>query len=250
MSDRQSQLTNPRPLRIAHRGASAEKPENTLAAFHRALAHRSDGVELDVHVTCDGVPVVIHDATLRRLTGAPGRVAATPWYELRNRRVRGEPIPRLADVLARVRRRTIVQIEIKSATAVTPTVRAVRNARAERRVLFSSLAPGIVLAVRRLAPEIPRMLISTGRRAVSGLLRQLTALDAVGVCVHHHAVASADWVGRFHAHGFSVWCWTVNHPGAMRRLAEHGVDAIISDDPALLRRTLNSKSRTPKTSPR
>ncbi|MES1168290.1 MAG: glycerophosphodiester phosphodiesterase family protein, partial [Oleiharenicola lentus] len=64
----------PGPLIIAHRGASAEKPENTIAAFRRALALEVDGIELDVHVTKDGVPVVFHDAQLRRLTGVRGRL--------------------------------------------------------------------------------------------------------------------------------------------------------------------------------
>src|ERR1043165_6037208 len=76
------------PLIIAHRGASAERPENTLAAFRRALALEADGIDLDGHLTRDGVPVVFHDATLRRLTGVRGRVARKTWPELARLRVR------------------------------------------------------------------------------------------------------------------------------------------------------------------
>lgn len=81
-------------LVIAHRGASAEKPENSIAAFRRALALKVDGIELDVQVTADGVPVVFHDAHLRRLTGRPGRVTNHTWRNLKKLRVAGsEPFP-------------------------------------------------------------------------------------------------------------------------------------------------------------
>ena len=80
---------------IAHRGASAEAPENTRVAFRRALALRVDAIELDVQLTRDGVPVVFHDAALRRLTGEPGRLADRTRRQLRRLRVAGrEPIPR------------------------------------------------------------------------------------------------------------------------------------------------------------
>lgn len=230
------------PLRIAHRGASAVEPENTLAAFRRALALRADGVELDVRVTRDGVPVVFHDATLRRLTGASGRIADKTLRELRTLRVRGEPIPRLADVLALVRGRALVQIEIKAGTPVFPVVRAVRRAPGAARVILASFDPAILLAARRLAPDLPRMLISNGRRAAPAFLRQLAALGASGLSVDRRAVSSAEWIGRFHARGFRVWCWTVNDVRTQCRLAARGVDAILSDNPASLKKTLNTRS--------
>ena len=119
------------PLLIAHRGASAEKPENTLGAFRRALALGVDGIELDVRVTRDGVPVVFHDASLRRLTGEPGRIATRTSRELKTLRVLGAgSIPRLAAVLSLVRGRAILQIELKRGTEVAPVIRAVRRAKA------------------------------------------------------------------------------------------------------------------------
>src|SRR5687767_14329580 len=103
------------PLIIAHRGASAARPENTLGAFRRALALEADGIELDVQITRDGVPVVFHDSSLRRLTGTSGGIARQTWAELRGLRVRQtEPIPRLVDVLRLTRGLTVVQIELKS----------------------------------------------------------------------------------------------------------------------------------------
>jgi len=227
-----------KPLVIAHRGASAEAPENTLAAFRRALALRVDGIELDVQVTRDGVPVVFHDASLRRLTGVPGRLASRTWRSLKKLRVHGtEPIPRLADVLALVRGRAVVQIELKRGARLAPVVRTIRRAKAEGWVMLASFELPLVRKAGRLAPGIPRMLIAEGR-SLKKLLADMAALGAVGLSLDHRAVRNRSMVGQIHRHGGTVWCWTVNTAPAMRRLAARGVDAILSDNPALLRRTV------------
>jgi glycerophosphoryl diester phosphodiesterase len=227
-----------KPLVIAHRGASAAVPENTRAAFRCALALRVDGIELDVHVTRDGVPVVFHDRTLSRLTGTSGLVAAKTWRELRPLRVRGtEPIPRLIDVLRLIRGRAVVQIELKAGTAVAPVLRAIRAARASGWVLLASFAPGLLREAGQLAPTVPRMLIATGRHRPAALRRQLSRLGAGGLSVDHKAVRSAAWVHAFHQRGFAVWTWTVNDARLARRLAGWGIDGLVSDNPALLQRT-------------
>jgi len=229
------------PLVIAHRGASAEKPENTLAAFRRALALKADGIELDVHVTCDGVPVVFHDSTLLRLTGTRGRIASQTWPQLEKLRVRGtEPIPSLADALGLVRGRMLVQIELKAGVPVAPVVSAIAAARAAVWVVLGSFDLELVREARRLAPAVPRMLISEGRTTPATLVRQLAALGARGLSVNHHAVRSPAWLGYFRSRDYTVWCWTVNEEKRMRELAGWGADAILSDDPGLLARTLSS----------
>ncbi|HVT74167.1 MAG TPA: glycerophosphodiester phosphodiesterase [Lacunisphaera sp.] len=228
-----------RPLIIAHRGASAELPENTLPAFRAAVAAGADGIELDVHVAADGVPVVFHDSSLARLTGARGRVAARAWPELASLRVRGvAPIPRLVDVLRSTRGRVLVQIELKTGVAVAPVVAAVRAARAAGGVILASFAPALVAEARRLAPRIPRMLITEGRARPASLRRRLADLAAIGVSVNHAALRGPAWPRHFQSQGFKVWCWTVNDPARMRELAGWGVDAILSDNPALLRRAI------------
>lgn len=223
-------------LIIAHRGASAEKPENTLAAFRRALALKADGIELDVQVTADGVPVVFHDASLRRLTGRPGRVTSQTWSELKELRVAGtEPIPRLTDVLALVRGRAIVQIELKRGAAVAPVVRAIRQAGAARWVILSSFEAPLVRAAQNLAPDIPRILISKNRGGARKLLRQMTAAGASGLSLDHKVVRSRALVDAIRAGGGALWCWTVNDAAVARRLAGWGVDALVGDNPGLLR---------------
>jgi glycerophosphoryl diester phosphodiesterase len=227
------------PLVIAHRGASAERPENTLAAFRRAIAVGADGIELDVQMTGNGVPVVFHDETLRRLTGAAGRLEARSWAELARLRVRGdEKIPRLSDALRLTRDRIVVQIELKGGVGVAPVVAVVNATRARDHVILASFSPTLVRTAARLAPAVPRMLISRGRIPAASLAQRLASVHAGGLSVDHRAVRSARWVRYFQVRGFAVWCWTVNDPVAMRRLARWGVNGILTDNPALLRRVV------------
>jgi glycerophosphoryl diester phosphodiesterase len=239
-----------RPQLIAHRGASAEAPENTLAAFRRALALGVDGIELDVQVSRDGVPVVFHDATLVRLTGCRGRIAQFTRRELRRFRVRGEPIPTLAEVLALTRARVVVQVEIKRGVPVAPVVQSIRRARAATGVVLASFEPAQLAAVRALAPRIPRMLIHRGggggratpiarARALAGVLANL---GAGGVSLDYRRLRSAAFIGALKRRGFCVWCWTVNDSRAMLRCAAWGADAILSDNPARWRSTFLAPS--------
>lgn len=228
------------PLVIAHRGASAEFPENTPAAFRRALALRVDGIELDVQTTRDGVAVVFHDHALKRLTGERGRLSTKTWAELKPLRVHGrEKIPALAETLRLVRGGAVVHIELKRGVAVAPVVAAVRAAGAEAWVILGSFEAPLLAEAAALAPDLKRMLITEGQGGPAKLLRQLARVGGVGLSVNHRVVRRADFVRRVHAAGATLWCWTVNDPGRMRELAAFGVDAILSDDPALLRKTLS-----------
>ncbi len=227
------------PLIIAHRGASAEKPENTLVAFRRALALGADGLELDIHVTRDGVPVVFHDASLFRLTGVHGEIASTTWRELKKLRVLGcEPIPRLVDVLGLVRSRAVVQIEFKAGVPVAPVFSVIKSARAAKWVILASFSTALLREARRLAPAVPRMLITSGRRSCPLFVRQLAATGANGLSVDHRAVNDATWVRYFHSRGYLVWCWTVNNSRRASQLAGWGINALLTDNPALLKRTV------------
>lgn len=227
------------PLIIAHRGASAEAPENTLASFRRARAVKADAIELDVQVTHDGVPVVFHDPRLRRLTGRPGLLGEKTWSDLKTLRVRGtEPIPRLAEVLALTRGRIRVQIELKSGATVAPVVRVINRARAAGWVLLASFEPALVRQAARLAPAIPRMLILPGRGGAEKFLRQMTAAQAGGLSVNYRAVRDRAFVERIHRAGATLWCWTVNDARIACRLAGWGVDGLVGDNPALLKRVV------------
>jgi glycerophosphoryl diester phosphodiesterase len=225
----------PGPLIIAHRGASAEQVENTLEAFRRAVALDADGIELDVQITRDGVPVVFHDASLRRLAGIPGSLVASNWADLRRTPLKGgRSIPRLTDVLRLTRGLVVVQIELKSGP-IAPVLRAIQAARAGEWVILASFNSRLVAESRDLAPSLPRMLISEGREAPAALVRRLAACGAGGLSVNHRAIRSRAWVRHFQQRGYAVWTWTVNDPATARRLAGWGVDGLLGDDPALLK---------------
>ena len=230
------------PLLIAHRGASAECPENTLAAFQRALDLGVAGLELDVQVTRDGVPVVFHDATLLRLAGRPGHIPRLTLAALRTVRIHGEPIPTLAEVLALARGRAIVQIEIKPGVPVAPVVRAVRRTRTARSVILASFEAAAVRAAQALAPSIPRMLIAGDRAPAQPdrLLPVLARLGAGGVSLGYRSIRSPSGIAALRARGFSIWSWTVNDQRTMFRLATWGVDAVLTDHPARLQAALRS----------
>jgi glycerophosphoryl diester phosphodiesterase len=245
------------PYCIAHRGASAEAPENTLCAFARALALGVDGIELDVQVTRDGVAVVFHDSNLTRLTGARGRLANHPWPELRKLRVQGEPIPTLADALALTRKRAILQIEIKKSVPVAPVLAAIRRTASTGHVILASFEPAILRQAAALGPKLPRMLIADPGQAprhlttkstkgmkidqtAMKLLQTMASVGAGGISVCHEAIKSPVFVETIHRHGAQLWCWTVNDVSTMRRLSRHSVDAILTDNPEKLIQTLHA----------
>jgi len=131
----------------------------------------------------------------------------------------------------------VVQIELKRGAQVAPVVRAIRRAQAAAWVILASFELTLLRQAGRLAPDIPRMIIAEGRD-LKKLLGAMTSLGAVGLSLDHRALRNRSVVGQIHRHGGKVWCWTVNAVPLMRRLAARGVGAIISDNPALLRRTV------------
>jgi len=162
------------PLVIAHRGDSANRPENTLASFASALAIGADFVEFDVQLTKDGHVVVIHDPTLERTTDGAGKVKEMTLAELRSLSAgypqrfgdeyRGERVPTLSEVLGLLRDRAVAMIEIKP-DAVTAdaeggieahTISELRKAGMEGQAALISFARPALLRCREMAPEIKR----------------------------------------------------------------------------------------------
>jgi glycerophosphoryl diester phosphodiesterase len=237
-------LDSPTPLAFAHRGGAADGDENTAEAFARAIALGYRYVETDVHATADGVPVVFHDASLDRLTGTTGRIAALRWADLATLRIGGAgAVPRLDDVLAawpQVR----FNIDVKADTATGPTVEAVRAGAAADRVLLASFSDARLTRLRALAG--PRVATSLGRGEVlrlriSSLTRTPLRLPASAVAAQvpprHGRVTIVDrrFVSRAHRLGLQVHVWTIDDPVEMTRLLDLGVDGIMTDRPGVLR---------------
>jgi glycerophosphoryl diester phosphodiesterase len=219
---------------FAHRGCSALAPENTMEAFDRGLAVGADGLELDVHLSRDGVVVVHHDRTLDRTTSLNGPIADRTADELR-----GVAVPTLAEVLARHRApRVIVELKENREALARAAVDVVRRAGAVHRVCFGSFGWRVLRAVRSLEPAVAT---SAAREEVRWALYRswcrwpVHRVSYSGYQVPEFAgrtrVVSPRFVEYAHRAGLAVQVWTVDTDAAARRLLEWGVDAVITDRP-------------------
>ncbi|MEU7957406.1 glycerophosphodiester phosphodiesterase [Micromonospora humida] len=250
MSTRAGYLDAPTPLAFAHRGGAADGDENTVAAFTRAVELGYRYVETDVHATADGVCVVFHDATLRRVTGQRGRIADLRWADLATVRVGGAAVvPRLDDVLAgwpQVR----FNIDVKADGGVTPAVEAVTRAGAADRVLLASFSDARLARLR--AATGGRVATGLGARGVARLwlasrhgrpLRLPPSVVAAQVPPRWAGVPVVD--RRFVAYcrrlGVHVHVWTIDEPARMHDLLDRGVDGIMTDHVGVLRDVYRSR---------
>lgn len=248
---------------LAHRGmpgpASVDGPvENTLPALQAGLRAGADGAEIDLRLSRDGVLVVCHDPTLRRLTGSRLPVADTPWAVLRaDCARRAVALARAEELLVALDGRPAV-LEVKqpppgrvpeTAQALVVALAALRAAGVAVDVTVSSFALGVVQAVREAAP--PALGLRTALLGDAGvpptrLLRQ--ALDSGLDEVHPHVremLAEPGAVATAHAVGVRIVPWTVNRARELRQLAALGVDAVITDVPAAARVALDGVPTAP-----
>jgi glycerophosphoryl diester phosphodiesterase len=236
-----------KPLNIAHRGASAAAPQNTLAAFRKAIELGADGVELDVHLSADGAPVVMHNSCVDETTDGAGRIADKTLAELKeldaggkfSLQFAGERIPTLAEVFDALQGRLLVNVELKglnlsSVGLEAPVVEVVRRFGMEKKVLFSSFNPFTLRRLRSLAPDIPAGLLCP-RNLPIYLRRAWLAPFAPHQARHpHFALVDEQLVRWCRARKLRVNVWTVNEPAEMKRLIALGVDGIITDAPDVL----------------
>jgi glycerophosphoryl diester phosphodiesterase len=227
---------------LGHRGASAEAPENTLAAFRLALAQGADGVELDVWRCATGEVVVFHDEDTRRLAGASKVVPDASYSELqaldvgswKGSRFAGERIPRLEEALEAMPG-AVVNVELKSRGGETELARAaaeiIRTARVEERVLVSSFDWRLVAAFQAAAPRIPVGLLFDGSRAWRLRVAAGSRLLRPQALHPDRALVTPERVTAWRRRGFAVNVWTVDDPAELRRLAEQGVSAVITNVP-------------------
>ena len=223
-----------RPLVFAHRGGSKIAPENTIAAFDRGLAAGADGLELDVHLSCDGIVVVHHDRTLERTTRANGLLRDRTAAELETL-----DVPRFGDVLARYPETgIIVELKEPGPDLARAVVEEVRRAGATRRVCLGSFSLTALRAARAIAPEVA----TSGARfeVRMALYRSWVHLSPGRVAYRAFQVpetsgttrvVSPRFVKLAHKAGIAVQVWTVDEPDDIRRLLDWGVDGIISDRP-------------------
>jgi len=227
----------------AHRGASAYRPENTLAAFSLAVEQGADGVELDVHLTNDGHVVVAHDERLERVSDGTGLIYEHTLAELRRfnfnklfPQYEARGIPTLGEVYELVVPSGItVNVELKTTALMYPglTKKLAELAREyglEDRIMYSSFNHYSLMEMRRYEPE-----------AKIGLLYQLGLVDpwvyanylrADAIHPHYFIVAALpETVAKCHEHGVKINVWTVDDDDAIKHMLSLGVDGVITNRP-------------------
>jgi glycerophosphoryl diester phosphodiesterase len=250
----------PTPTVIGHRGASGERPENTLSAFERAVEQGAVVLETDVHRTRDGAFVLIHDDLLERTTDGRGRVAEHSLAELRALdagarfspdgggfpfRGRGVRIPTLEELFEAFPRQHLnVEIKEHDAALIEGVASAVRKAGREDSVLLAAAEDPIMRDLRaHLAHSGVRTAVGASAGDVLAFVR--AALDGVPPPPGPMALqvppgfggrdlVTPRFVEHAHAHGLAVHVWTINDPAEMHRLLDLGVDGIMSDFPGRL----------------
>ncbi|HEV2705267.1 MAG TPA: glycerophosphodiester phosphodiesterase family protein [Pyrinomonadaceae bacterium] len=249
------------PLIIGHRGASGSAPENTLSAFAQAIADGADGVEFDVRLTRDQVPVVIHDATLRRTALRDAEIASLSSSELRetdagtwfNRKFPAlahtefsrQHIPTLAEVFALIGARSqvlYVEMKLEETTPCAPLVEAAaREIRAHdlaSRVVVESFRLDAVRELKRHAPELRTAALFERRLSRPVLPRRTIIARALEVRADeialHRTLARRAVVAEARAQGMEALVWTADNPVWVRRALAFGLRAVITNHPARL----------------
>ena len=239
------------PLIIAHRGASAEAPENTLAAFRLAWKQGADAVEMDLRIAKDDNVVVAHDPDLYRVAGRKQRIVNLTSAQLRaipahwrddtfNEADIGVPL--LSEVLGEVPPDKSVFLECKAGREMLPALRQVleNGPLAPKQVTIIGFDLGVMAEAARQLPECavawilkPSLLGSLHVQIQVARIAGLSALD-----LRVDWALTAAGVAQAHNQGLKVFIWTVDDPARARELAAMGVDGLTTNTPALLRRAL------------
>ena len=250
----------PKPLIIAHRGASALAPENTFAAFQKAIDDGADGIEFDVRLAKDDVPVVFHDSTLNRLSSIKGRVSeftseelgkldVGSWFNKKNphrfnNKYSAENVPTLLQLFDFLRDyRGLIYIELKGRNEDMPRLSEticdlIRQTNLLPQIIVKSFKlEGIAVAgqtlpeVRTAALFAPKILDILRKKKI--ILKKAQEFNADEISIHY-SLATAKFVRRAEKKGLPVVIWTANNPAWVKRALKLGISAIITDNPAQL----------------
>jgi glycerophosphoryl diester phosphodiesterase len=243
-------------LAIAHRGASGYAPENTFAAFRRAVTMGAGFIETDLQLSRDARLVALHDATVNRTTNGQGAVHDMTLAELRKldagswfgSEFAGERIPTIEEILEFAKKHDVVfYLEMKPSGSwggEHALISALRESREIARTVVISFDPAILAGVRKIEPTLMTGLLFEGQ--IPEPLARATEIGARQLAVRGDLV-TPRLLKEARGRDLQVVCWTINHPGHMRLLVEAGVDGIISDYPdrllELTRRKDGSTSR-------
>lgn len=248
------------PLIIAHRGASAVAPENTLCAFRRALRDGAEGVECDVRLASDRVPIVFHDPTLKRVTSLETKVAdltsrelmkidVGTWFNLRHEKharqeYQRETVPTLEQFFELMRaNEKLIYVELKCEDCnyqnfARSIVELTHDFNYLHRVVVKSFEHECLSELRKISSQIrvaalyrphPSRVLRPGRELIKPALK----FDADEISLHY-TLATARAVRKAHLAGLKTVIWTADHPAWVRRAAKLGIYGIITNNPARL----------------
>jgi len=243
---------------IAHRGASAWAPENTMAAFDLAWQQNADAIECDIHLSRDGHCVISHDASTTRAAGSDLVISHHTLADLKKLDVgrwkgdswAGQTIPTLEEVLALVPSGKRIFIEVKSGVATVPALRKdilSSSLSLEEQVVVICFDADVIATVKRELSQVEACLLSElewdssvnkWRPAVGDLLAKAKACNADGLDLLACAGVNEELITMAHAAGLKVYIWTVDDPVAIRQFIELGIDGITTDCPDLARRMI------------
>ena len=240
----------PGPIPFAHRGGASEVPENTLPAFEHAVRLGYRYVETDVHLTADGVLLAFHDDVLDRVTDRTGVIAELSWSTVREARVDGrEPIPLLEDLLGTFPE-LLVNIDPKHDASVDALVATLRRTGAVERVCVGAFSDERVARVR---DALPGICTSLGPEGTLQLGQAAAGTAEVGVlpdpCAQvptrfgEDEIVTEAFIAEAHRRGIAVHVWTIDDEAEMTRLLDLGVDGLMTDVPAVLRRVLEARGQ-------
>jgi glycerophosphoryl diester phosphodiesterase len=225
----------PRPIIFAHRGASSHAPENTMAAFQRALVDGAQAIEVDAKLTKDGRIMVFHDSTLDRTTDGAGRLSEKTADELRaldagshfSETYRGEKIPFLEEVFEAFGRKLLINVELKNYWSpldglADRVCELIQRHGVQANVLLSSFYPSNLHRAAQLLPDVQRALLAM-RGWRGAWARSFGFAFGAYAALHPHVTdASAQQVQRAHKLRRRIHAWAVNEPADCRRLRDWG----------------------------
>ena len=236
------------PLVIAHRGAKAVAPENTLLAFSRAMEMGANMIELDLHATRDGHVVVIHDDDLRQTTNLRGKVSELTLEEVRKADAgKGERVPTLQEAFELTRGKIQLYLEIKDHKAAAETVRMVREYGVKNEVMLASFDLPLM---KKLGDEISDIEIGLilGNTTLNPFVRWREAFPEIALKNYNYQtlcmqvkLCSTRLARNIKAQGKKLYAWTANSEQEYGTMIERGVDGICTDTPDKLIKFLESK---------
>ncbi|MXO03543.1 glycerophosphodiester phosphodiesterase family protein [Flavobacterium sp. HBTb2-11-1] len=221
-------------LKIAHRGAKAYEPENTLQAFQKALDLHSDGIELDVHLSSDGHIIVIHDETIDRTTNGKGWVNTFSLSELKSFLIDEKfQIPTLNEVFDLVDKKCLINIELKGLGTAPKVVRLIEEYISEKKwnyndFIISSFDWNMLQETSTLNPNIP-----IGVLTEENINQALAFAETIKAKAIHpdFQLLNKENVQQIQEKGFLVFPWTVNSEQDIQKVKSYKVNGIISDNP-------------------